>query len=59
MNKYSLSQIVYLITDPDQLPRIITAYTVRQNGLTYELSCGAGVSWHFDFEISKDKTIQI
>jgi len=45
--------IVYLITDPERLPRMVTAYKVNKYDITYELSCGTLVSWHYDFEISQ------
>ena len=47
--------IVYLKTDVDQLPRLVTAYKVTSTDITYELACGVIVSWHYRCEISKDK----
>lgn len=46
-------EIVYLKTDPENLPRICTGYKVTQKDITYELSCGTNVSWHYGFEIKK------
>jgi hypothetical protein len=56
-NKFEIAQIVYLITDNEQLPRIVTAITIRQLGLVYELSQGASTSSHFDYEISTEKEL--
>jgi len=54
-NKFSLGEIVYLVTDNDQLKRIVTAIIVcNNNALLYELSCGKDASKHYDYEISSD-----
>jgi hypothetical protein len=56
-NKYEIKQIVYLITDPDQYPRIITSIKVHDGGeLLYETSCGKDSSNHYEFEISTEKS---
>lgn len=55
-NKYSIGQVVYLLTDEDNLKRIVTAINVRSGGyITYELSQGAYTSYHIESEISKTK----
>ena len=55
-NKHSIGSVVYLLTDEDQLMRVVTAITVRSGGfITYELSCGAFTSWHVEVEITKTK----
>lgn len=57
-NKFGHGDIVYLITDPEQLARVVTAITVCVNNcLIYELSCGAATSRHYDFEMSLDKNL--
>lgn len=57
-NKFDIGQIVYLKTDEDQLPRIITGLTIRGNNvLVYCLSSGTSESWHYDFEISEEKVL--
>lgn len=43
--------IVYLKTDADLLPRLVSSYKVTSKDITYELCCGTVVSWHYDFEI--------
>jgi hypothetical protein len=57
-NKFEHGDIVYLITDPEQMARVVTAFTVCANGcIIYELSCGATTSRHYDFEMSLDKNL--
>lgn len=55
-NEYSRGDFVYLITDPDQHKRIVTAIVIRSK-VTYELMCGTEVSEHEAMEISKKKTV--
>jgi hypothetical protein len=56
-NKFELQQTVYLKTDPDQKARVVTRIIVNPSGLSYELYCGTGGSWHYDFEISTEKDV--
>lgn len=58
-NKYSIEEIVYLKTDPEQLPRMVTCIELRKNSVSYQLSCGTQVSYHYDFEISKEKDVKL
>ena len=53
--KYLPGALVYLKTDIDCLPRLVTAYKVTMHDITYELSCETRVSYHYDFEITPDK----
>lgn len=53
--KYIHEEIVYLKTDPELLPRMVTAYKVSKFDITYELICGTSVSYHYDYEIAKSK----
>lgn len=52
-NEFNIVQVVYLKTDKDQLPRIITAIKIVPEGLMYELSQGPNNSWHYGFELSE------
>ena len=54
-NKYEIGQKVYLITDPEQMPRMITGIIVNKYDLIYEMICGTHQSTHYDFEISAEK----
>lgn len=51
--EFAEQQKVYLVTDPNQCVRIVTGYRVNNGSITYELSCGAQVSYHYAFEISE------
>lgn len=56
--KFNNGQIVFLITDPEQAERIITAILVSaNNGISYQLSLGTQSSYHYDCEIASDKDI--
>jgi hypothetical protein len=54
-NEYEIGESVYLQTDQDQHPRLVTALLIRKYDIMYELSCGAYTSNHMDYEITKDK----
>jgi len=53
---FSIEDIVYLKTDIEQLPRIVTGIIVRKNSLLYYLTNGTTETCHYDFEISLEKT---
>lgn len=48
-------ETVYLITDKDQLPRLVRDIWLKPQGIIYELVCGKDSSWHGDFEISRER----
>jgi hypothetical protein len=54
---YDLGDILYLITDPDQRERMVSAVIVRERGVCYELSCGSQSSWHSGMECSAQKDV--
>lgn len=55
---FILGSIVYLLTDTDNLPRMVTGVTIRTGGnLLYELSQGTQVSYHIAAEISETKGV--
>ncbi len=56
-NKFEIGNIVYLKTDNDQLPRIVTSIHLKPNLLVYELSSGGNSSWHYEFEISNEVNV--
>ena len=58
-NKYEIQDVVFLITDEDQSPRIVTAIQISQYELIYKLACGTSESWHYDYEIATDKNFLI
>ena len=54
--EYKLGQIVYLLTDEDQLPRMVTGITIRPGGTNiYHLSMSGEETSHYSIEISPDK----
>lgn len=58
--KFAIGQTVFLHTDPDQFPRIVTGYVVRPQGIIeYKLSSGESETVHFDIEISVDQSVFI
>lgn len=57
-NEFEIGQTVYLRTDEDQRPRLLTALVYRAGGyMTYELSCGTATSWHNALEFSLEKDV--
>ncbi|RLD76319.1 MAG: hypothetical protein DRJ15_15550 [Bacteroidetes bacterium] len=54
---FKIGDTVYLKTDPAQLERLITGINIRQNGLSYEVSLSEDLSWHYDFELSREQNI--
>lgn len=51
-NKYDIGQTVYLLTDRDQQPRLVTSLQVFKGNISYVLCKGSEMSSHYDFEIS-------
>jgi hypothetical protein len=58
-NKFSIGQIVYLVTDSEQLKRIVSRIIVTPTGLVYELNSGVVQSSHYDFEISDEINVLV
>lgn len=55
-NEFEIRDIVYIKTDRDQLPRQVLSIKVNPDGkLLYGVGCGTSDSWHWDFELSKEK----
>jgi hypothetical protein len=57
--KYNKEDIVYLKTDLDQLPRIITSVKWIDGNISYVLVSGDSESEHFEFEIRDDQDIKL
>lgn len=55
--KFQTGQIVYLKTDTEQSPRIVTEWAYKSATSTIEYALGQGVviSYHYDFEITAHK----
>lgn len=56
-NEYEIGDSVYLRTDTDQKERIVTAIMIRPGRMAYELTCGTEGSWHYAFEITKERDV--
>lgn len=56
-NKFNFGQMVYLVTDTEQLKRIVIGIWVKPNEILYQLQTGTSYSWHYDIEISPEKDI--
>lgn len=56
-NEFTIGQVVYLKTDPDQLPRIVLRILISSNGYTYEIGCGMLMSYHYEHEISEEVNV--
>jgi len=52
---FDIGDIVFLKTDSEQLPRIITGILMRPNNLLYYLSNGTNETQHYEIEISKEE----
>lgn len=50
--KYNIGDIVFLKTDSEQLPRIVTGILLRNESYIYYLSNSITETTHYDFEIS-------
>lgn len=56
--EFQIEQIVYLNTDKEQVPRIVTGISLRPfNSVTYGLTHNATETWHYGFEISDERDI--
>lgn len=54
-----IGDIVYLITDEDQKPRIVTRILITPNGVMYYLSNGTSETCHYSIEISYNRNYKI
>lgn len=55
--KHSIGDIIYLKTDTDQHPRMITNLWITAGGVRYGVVSGIIESYHYDFEMSLTKNI--
>jgi len=57
-NKYGLGQIVYVITEGDQNPWIITCILVREReSISYSVSSGIENATFYEYELAPEKDI--
>lgn len=53
-NKFTFGEIVYLKTDVEQIPRIVTNLEINPGSIVYIVFAGTNHSRHYDFELSTD-----
>lgn len=53
--EYDYGTIVYLRSDSEKEPRIITGYEINSTGFTYRVECGVQTSYHYGFELTDNK----
>lgn len=51
-NVFNIAQMVYLKTDPEQLPRLITGIMINPGNVLYRINFGSGDYYAYDFELS-------
>lgn len=57
-NTFDFGEIVFLKTDTEQKPRIITAIEIFKEGeYLYKCSSGSASSYHYDYELSTERDI--
>jgi hypothetical protein len=55
--KFRRGQTVYIKTDPEQYPRMVTAYVLRQGTvIQYEVTLCSDVTYHSHYELSTEKS---
>ena len=55
--QHDIGKLVFLVTDPEQYPHLVTGYLVRKDGIRYALSMKGQETYHYDFEIISEKDI--
>lgn len=56
---YKLGEIVFLITDSDQVSRMVTGILIRPIGVLYYLTSGTIETLHYEIEIASDKSFNV
>jgi len=54
---FNIGESIYLRTDTEQLERLVIGINIRENSIRYVVSCGTNESWHYAFEMTKDRDI--
>lgn len=57
--KFDIGTICYLMTDTDNLPRVVTHILISANGIKYGLSQATEITYHYECEISTEKPLHI
>jgi hypothetical protein len=56
-NAHDIGEVVYLRTDPDQYPRLVTGLEVRPDGVLYLLSHAGAETKHYPLEITTERDV--
>lgn len=56
-NKFNIGDIVYVTTDQEQLPRIVTSIKLTMAEVIYVVFQSTVSSEHYDFELSREKVL--
>ena len=54
-NLFTIGETVYLVTDIEQLPRLVYCIEVYRSEILYRVVCGSHSDAHYDFELSREK----
>jgi hypothetical protein len=55
---FDMFEKVYLLTDPEQRPRLVTGYRITPNEIFVQLSMGTECSEHYHQEITQEKNVE-
>jgi hypothetical protein len=56
-SKFNLKETVFVKTDPEQMPHLITAFRVDDDGILYEASYIQNRAYYQHFELSKQRDV--
>lgn len=54
---FEIGDMVYLKTDMEQHSRIVTGINIRENGILFCLMFTTTESWHYGFELTKERDV--
>ncbi len=54
--KFHFGLMVFLITDPEQLPRMIVSIKITPGNVIYQCACGTTLSDHYEMELTTEPT---
>lgn len=58
-NTFEIEEVVFLITDTEQVQRLVTGIQISKSGIIYRLAQGTTDSWHYDYEIARNKNYSV
>lgn len=53
-SKYTFGDVVYLLTDPDQMKYIVCEIEFRPGAVVYHVACGRETHAAYEFELSDE-----